>query len=239
MPCDVEPSVVAVGGPSPPSPRRFERLLRAALGGPLQIYWTTNRVRLASLTRRPGGAVVRLHEAFAAGSEAEARQLVALLFRREPAASGPLRLWFARAQAAPQGAEASHPAEQGLLAELFAELNAAYFHQRCQAGIRWGRASSPGLRRRRRRSMQLGCYDFARRQIRVHPALAEPWVPRYVVALVVYHEMLHEVFGLDQRGGRRCAHPPEFAVCEQGHPDYARARAWERAHLPRLLAWRA
>ena len=124
-----------------------------------------------------------------------------------------------------------------LLLALFAELNAAYFHDGCRASIRWGRGGSPA--RRRRRSMQLGCYDFVRREIRIHPALAEPFVPRYVVAMVVYHEMLHEVFGLTQRNGRHLCHPPEFAVCEQGHPDYLRARAWEKQHLGRLLAWRA
>ena len=131
------------------------------------------------------------------------------------------------------------PAEgaRALLSALFTELNAAFFHNRCQASIRWGRATRPG--RRRRRSMQLGCYDFVRREIRIHPALGASFVPRYVVALVVYHEMLHEVFGLTEKGGRRCAHPPEFAVCEQGHPDYARARGWEAAHIGRLLAWRA
>lgn len=135
--------------------------------------------------------------------------------------------------AAPPGARVHCPFLQG----LFDRLNADYFHRGCRASIRWGRAGVP--QRRRRKSMQLGCYDFARQEIRIHPALRRPEVPDYVVGMVVYHEMLHEVFGLEMRGGRRLAHPPEFRACESSHPDYARARAWEALHLHQLLAWRA
>ena len=123
------------------------------------------------------------------------------------------------------------------LGALFDRLNGAYFHGLCQAQIGWGRRTSP--RRRSRRGMLLGSWSPSENRIRIHPALAADWVPLFVVEMVVFHEMLHEVFGCPQRGARRVVHPPEFQAVEQSHPDYARAQAWEQANLPRLLRSRS
>ena len=49
--------------------------------------------------------------------------------------------------------------------------------------------------------------------------------------------MIHEVLGVEEVGGRRQVHPPEFVVLEEGYAHYERARAWQRANLGRLLAY--
>ena len=58
------------------------------------------------------------------------------------------------------------------------------------------------------------------------------------VAWVIYHEMVHEVFGEETVNGRRCVHPPEFRVLEESYPDFARCKVWEDKNLNRLLRFR-
>jgi hypothetical protein len=73
------------------------------------------------------------------------------------------------------------------------------------------------------------------RLIRVHPILDRPWVPRYFVSYIVYHEMLHHVIPQSQGSGRRMLHPPIFQARERLFRDFDRALAWEKAHIGRLL----
>jgi len=87
--------------------------------------------------------------------------------------------------------------------------------------------------------------------IRIHPVLDRAWVPRYFVAYVVYHEMLHHMIP-SARGNarqassniasakgqiaRRVLHPPEFLERERQFRGYDRALDWERRHINRLLS---
>jgi hypothetical protein len=121
------------------------------------------------------------------------------------------------------------------LQEILASLNAEFFHGSCRARITWGSAGN----RRYRRSIQLGSYASHEKLIRVHPCLDQAFVPRAYVSWVVFHEMLHEVFGVERRGrGRRKLHPPEFNALEETFPGYAECKQWERDNLHRLLRFR-
>jgi hypothetical protein len=116
------------------------------------------------------------------------------------------------------------------LLAIFHRVNATYFGGSIDALITWGRApkrrtSGP------RKAIKLGSYSATERLIRVHPVLDRAWVPRYFVAFVVFHEMLHHVVPAIQGA----PHPPEFQDRERAFRDYERAVAWERAHLARLL----
>ena len=86
-----------------------------------------------------------------------------------------------------------------------------------------------------RRTIKLGSYSAVERLIRVHPVLDRPWVPRYFVSYILYHEMLHHVMPATRVGGRRMLHPPEFRAREQTYRHYDKAIAWEKANLDRLL----
>ena len=86
-----------------------------------------------------------------------------------------------------------------------------------------------------RRAIKLGTYSATERLIRIHPVLDKPWVPRYFVSFVIYHEMLHHVMPTTIVSGRRVLHPPLFMARERFFRDFDRAMAWERAHLHRLL----
>jgi hypothetical protein len=161
------------------------------------------------------------------------------------------RLARRRPRAIPLVAKGAH---HDLLA-IFQDVNARYFGGACHALITWGkkqarRSDGP------RKAIKLGSYSNLERLIRIHPALDRKWVPRYFVAFVVYHEMLHHMIpaargnaragianlsfdnsNLRTRGhvARRVLHPPEFLDRERLFRKYERALEWERRHIGRLL----
>lgn len=101
------------------------------------------------------------------------------------------------------------------LTRMFDELNAAYF---C------GTLPKPkiGWSTRRWRS-QLGIFDPALDQIAINIALDRPNVPEYVVAYVLYHEMLHRKHPIRIARCRLEAHSREFRTEEKKFRDYRRA----------------
>ncbi|HEY6050302.1 MAG TPA: SprT-like domain-containing protein, partial [Thermoanaerobaculia bacterium] len=85
-----------------------------------------------------------------------------------------------------------------------------------------------------------GVYFHEQKLIRLHPALDDERVPAHFVEMVVFHEMLHQVFPPTMEDdGRRCVHGPEFRAAERRYPGYDRARTWERGHLHLLLRQRS
>jgi len=117
------------------------------------------------------------------------------------------------------------------LRELYARVNDAHFGGAIQASIGWARTPA----RRRRRTIRLGVYEHASREIRIHPALDDPRVPAWFVEFVIFHEMLHQVFPAPPGAGRRLHHPRAFRERERTFPLYAAALAWEKENLPWLL----
>ena len=124
------------------------------------------------------------------------------------------------------------------LLQLFDELNKRFFHRRCNVEISWGKNSTLKGRARSRSSIQLGADYPGEKLIRIHPCLDQQFVPNYYVAWVIYHEMLHEVLGVDEVNGRRQVHSPEFRVLEESYPDYEQCKEWEGKNLNRLLKFR-
>lgn len=135
------------------------------------------------------------------------------------------------------------------LLALFTELNQRYFDGNCHALITWGR-HTVRKNREARRAIKLGSYAHLERLIRIHPVLDRSWVPRYFVAYVVYHEMLHHmvptargdarhassnIASAKGQVARRVLHPPEFLERERQFRSFDRALDWERRHITRLL----
>lgn len=102
------------------------------------------------------------------------------------------------------------------LAPLFTELNHKYFG---------GRLRRPrlGWSVRAWRS-QLGCFDPSLDQIILNRRLDQPSVPRYAVALILYHEMLHVKHPLRAAACGLEAHSAAFRAEERQFAQYARAR---------------
>ena len=132
------------------------------------------------------------------------------------------------------------------LEAIYQALNRDYFDNRVQARITWGRRPP----RRPRRSIRFGVYDARERLIRIHPLLHwtevnvweyihplldQPFVPRYVVENVVFHEMLHQLHPPQRRNGRWLIHTPTFRRAERRFPYFEQAEAWQRRYVGRLL----
>ncbi|MGD2113992.1 MAG: hypothetical protein PVG07_03000 [Acidobacteriota bacterium] len=130
------------------------------------------------------------------------------------------------------------------LEAILDEVGREYFGGRPDVDIAWsraGRSHSPrrsarrGGRAGRRSTIKLGSWSEEDRLVRIHPALDHPSVPRYVVASVVHHELLHAELGSEVRSGRRHHHTPEFRRREREFAGHEEARRWIRERLGELL----
>jgi hypothetical protein len=121
------------------------------------------------------------------------------------------------------------------LLELFETINERYFGGSINALITWGQRSTTTKKGTPRKTIKLGSYSAVDRLIRIHPAMDQKWVPRYFVAYVVYHEMLHHVIPGSRGLGRVNLHPPEFKEREKQFRHFERALQWEKRHVARLL----
>ena len=104
-----------------------------------------------------------------------------------------------------------------------------------EVSVTWGRRGKSLRGRRRARSILLGSYQEEHRLIRIHPVLDHESVPGYVVAAVLYHELLHAILPVEASGGRRCVHTPEFRRRERLDPNYERAERWLDKNLDALI----
>jgi len=68
----------------------------------------------------------------------------------------------------------------------------------------------------------------------INRLLDSPEVPEYYLDFLVFHELLHETFGVARCGGRWVHHSSEFRERERLFPHYSRAAEWERDNVDRL-----
>src|SRR6266446_9053816 len=119
------------------------------------------------------------------------------------------------------------------LRPIFDDLNRRYFRRRLRDyKVMWGRRR----KRRPREYFIFGTIQEEDRVIRIHPLLDQPFVPRWFLEYVLYHEMLHSVVPDEKdAAGRRRIHTKEFYRREKEFPRYRRARRWEDDNLARFL----
>ncbi len=101
------------------------------------------------------------------------------------------------------------------LGPMFDRLNRRYFRSELKRPrLGW----SPRAWR-----TQLGCFDPALDQIVINCQLDRQRVPEYVVAYVLYHEMLHLKHPMKFARCRRESHSPQFRKAEKKFAEYERA----------------
>lgn len=212
--------------------------LAARLGKPIELRLTDNRRTMISWTTRAGVVRLRLHRMFAEAPEVVVEALAGTLEGRSRAAGRVLDAFIQSNRGAIRcGRRAPRARPSGRchdLAAILAKVNTELLGGAFEGQVGWGRSTAA----RRRRSIRLGSYSHADRLIRIHPALDQPFVPTFVVEWVVYHEMLHQLVPCPTSGRRRRCHTAEFRAREAAFPGHARAEAWERENLPRLLRYR-
>jgi hypothetical protein len=215
-----------------------ERLAAYLPKGRARVVLTDNLHTMVSIKRGHGVTTFRLHHMFVAAPPPVLRALARYADAREAAAARLLRAFVdyneahIRRREGPATFSCDVEGKYHNLREIFDELNAAYFDGRIRAKITWG---PRGRRKRRRDSIKLGSYTFEDQIIRIHPVLDAADVPRFFVAWIVYHEMLHEVHDMPIVDGRRMYHTSEFRRAEAQFDRYAEAVLWERTHLAKLL----
>ena len=183
----------------------------------IRLREDTARVRLSDVLRSAPRGVV----------EAAAAILLGRLYRRRPPA-GMVETYrqftYARRtrrqllllrQRRARKAELRSSGAHHDLGPLFERLNESYFENRLER-------PRLGWSARAWRS-QLGCFDPALGQIVINRELDRSDVPEYVVAYILFHEMLHQKHPMRFERCRRESHSVEFRREEKRFEDYPRA----------------
>jgi hypothetical protein len=215
----------------------LERKLRVASTGPVVLSITDNRHSIITHRIQRGILHARVHHMFLVAPAPIVDALVRYVTRGDRDASATLSDYIdangfrlaRRKRNAPLVAKGKHHD----LLKLFGEINNRYFDGEVNALITWGKR--PTTKAKLRRTIKLGSYSAVDRLIRVHPALDQKWVPRYFVAYIVYHEMLHHVIPGSRGLGRVNLHPPEFKAREKEFRHFERVLEWEKRRVGRLL----
>jgi hypothetical protein len=215
----------------------LERRLRAAFPGPVILSITDNRHSIITHRVQRGILFARVHHMFLDAPMHVVDALVRYVTRGDREASATLGDYidangFRLARRKRNASLVTRGKHHDLLS-LFADLNQRYFDGDVNALITWGKRPTTGVLERK--TIKLGSYSAVDRLIRVHPSLDRNWVPRYFVAYIVYHEMLHHVIPGSRGLGRMNLHPPEFKEREQHFRHFDRAIEWEKRHVTRLL----
>ena len=214
--------------------------LEAQLAARVTVVWTNNCVSMLSAkSHAPTGYHVRLHRMFHQAPDTVWQALVAYIRHANTAARKTLHGYIQRHQhLIRQPSQRRRPSwslqSRGHcfdLESIYHELNQTYFANRVEARITWSRRPP----QRARTSIRFGSYHARERLIRIHRLLDQPFVPRYVVENVVFHEMLHQLIPCQRVNGRWYVHSPEFRRQEQRFQYHRQAEQWKRRHLARLL----
>jgi hypothetical protein len=222
----------------------LERRLTAAFPGPVNLSVTDNRHSIISHSAHGGVLRARIHHMFLDAPPSVVDALVRYVTRGDREASvlvghyieaNATRLARRTSRSVPLVSRGRHHD----LLDVYQDVNERYFGGNVNALLTWGKKAPPRAsvdgRKPKRTTIKLGSYSAVDRLIRIHPALDRGWVPRYFVAFIVYHEILHHLIPSSRGPGRRVLHPPEFVARERQFRNYERALTWEKKHLSRLL----
>jgi hypothetical protein len=207
----------------------LKQYLEERLKRPVTLVLTENSTSMLSARARDGVLCIRLHRMFLGADNRVLDEIVSYLGNRR----GRLACFRSFVRSNREQLSKKPPKRILLrargrfhdLSELFREINEEYFSGMVEAAITWGTRSSRYSVRKR----TLGSYSDRTNIIRINPVLDRKTVPRYFVAFIVYHEMLHAAMGTPFTGARRSIHSREFRKRERLFKNYDHAMAWERA----------
>ncbi|HZI95254.1 MAG TPA: SprT-like domain-containing protein [Patescibacteria group bacterium] len=218
----------------------LRRRLERHTGKPISLTVTDNRTSMVYVSPGNLGLVkVRVHHMFLDAPQDVVAALGQFVRRPTPECHRALNTHI-RSNAHRIGGRPRHKAAINLshrgfqydLKEIYERMNSRYFGGRLRVAITWGKSNA----KNRRYSIDFGSYDASRRIIRINPSLDRPFVPRFFVDYIVYHEMLHAAIGIRElANGRRALHSPRFRQEERQFRFYRSALRWENANLWRFL----
>ena len=218
----------------------LERKLAASFPGLVTLSITDNRHSIVSRSVSRGVLRARIHHMFLDAPQLIVDSVVAYVARGDKLASARIGEYIEThgdrlLRQTRRSALHTKGKHHDLLA-IFHELNARYFDGLANPLITWGKRGRTSVKART--TIKLGSYSAVERLIRIHPTLDRAWVPRYFIASIVHHEMLHHLIPASTvtfLASRRCVHPPEFRERERELTHFTRALEWEKRHIGRLL----
>lgn len=205
----------------------FRQYLEECLNKPVAVVLTGNSTSMLSARIYDGVLRVRLHRMFLHADSRVMNEIVSYLKNKRGAM--PHFRSFIRdnrgqlSRKPPKKVPVRTAGKFHDLCGLYDEINREYFGGMVNAVITWGSRSPRHAVRKR----TLGSYSERSHTIRINPVLDKKTVPRYYVAFVVYHEMLHAALGISIKGKRRSVHSREFKKREKLFKDCEKATAWE------------
>lgn len=210
----------------------FLRELEQSSGMKLQLKINDNRSTMLSVRWEPDCIKVSLHRIFLQAPKNVMDSLACYLRREDKSIAPKIRSFI---EDNLKKLDYSHELDPRKLytkgyvydlQEIYNRVNEEYFNQKLKLNITWF-----GKLRRNRSRVIFGLYQDPLRLIKINRLLDSPSFPDYVVAFVVYHEMLHNVCPsyVDEKGIHR-VHSEEFKQREKQFRFYNLAQKWIREH---------
>lgn len=209
----------------------LRRYLEEKIGRPVQLFLTDNATSMLSARNAGTTVLVRMQRIFLNANRDVLEEIA--LFIAKKRKKTPLLREFIKKHAMHLQKKTSRKASLRPLGrhhdllDIFSHVNSRYFQGKISCSITWG-VKKAGYAVRRK---TLGSYSRDTNTIRIHPSLDRERVPRYFIAFIVYHEMLHADLGIQEQNGRRSIHSREFRKREKLFGEYERALAWEKKGL--------
>jgi predicted metal-dependent hydrolase len=206
----------------------LQQYLEKRLGRPLSLVLTENSSTMLSVRAKEGVLHLRLHRMFLNAHHEVLDEIARYLKKRNVM----MRLFRSYVRENKSQLDSKPLKRVPIktvgkyhdLRDLYDSVNREYFGGVINAVITWGSRSPRSSVRRR----TLGSYSERSNIIRINPILDRKTFPRYFVAFIVYHEMLHAALGTQLKGTRRSMHSQEFRKREKLFREYEKAIAWER-----------
>ena len=206
----------------------LKQFFENALSKPIAVVLTGNSTIMLSARMLDGILRIRLHRIFLDADSRVLNEIVSYLKTRKGAM--PCFRSFIRdnrehlAAKPPKKINAKPMGKFHDLSAVYNEINTEYFGHAITASITWGSRSPRSAVRKR----TVGSFSERSNTIRINPVLDRKTVPRYYIAFIVYHEMLHAALGIAIQGKRRSVHSREFRRREKMFKDYGKVLVWER-----------
>jgi len=206
----------------------LKKYFQKCFNKPIILILTDNATSMISVRGKQDAISVRLHRIFLKADTRVLDEVVRFIKKtggKTPAIKAFIRNNKSCLKDSPPRTIAINPHGRFYnLQDIFNSLNRDYFDDRITALITWGKRSPRYAVRKR----TLGSYQKKTNTIRINPILDRRKVPRYGIAFVVYHEMLHADIGTAVKNGRRSIHSQEFKNREHAYRNYDKAVEWEK-----------
>ena len=220
--------------------QQLVRRLSVSLGAPVVLQITDNRHRMFTAKRKGKLYRLRLHHMFLDADRGVLRALARFIQHADRRSSVLLDRFI---EASSHKIRKTPRRRKPIVLEwkgkvhnlktIYDDLNRSYFKGRLECAVTWGRSS----RGQRRSSIKMGGYSYDYPLIRIHPALDQPFVPRYFVASILYHEMCHAFLHATEGKDESYRHDAKLHDLERRFPHHERAEAWQAKNLARLLRY--